>query len=170
MKNLIMLIFIILFIIQCENVNDYQKKEDLRNLYIFLQLPTEEKLLQVCIQSENQALQCANTNQTLYINLLNSYYQILITTNNPVNYCPDIINSPTFIKGNFSIDAKRCHFECNLNFWNSITNCSDFNSILTEYSNCLPGIWISNCKNTIFKKCLENCFLYGDPIWFIPNE
>lgn len=167
MKKLI--IFFIIFFIYCENVKNYEKVEELRNIYILMNLPDKTKLKEICIESENTALNCIGTNVITYIGLLNSFYQINISTTDPNTYCEQIIDSPTMTEGKFSLDTERCHFQCNQTYWQSINNCSDFNNNINSYSNCLPGIWIKNCENQILKNCLKNCFLYGDPVFFIPN-
>lgn len=153
-----------LLIIGCEKISDYEKKENLRNLYIFLNLPDEEKIKNLCIESEKKAIECASTFVMSYLGLLNGFYQISITNNVPENYCPLILESSVF--KDFSNDAKRCHFECNQKFWES-ANCNSFNSSLEQYSKCLPGIWIKKCEDQKFKDCLKNCYLYGTPVWFI---
>jgi len=166
-KNFIL--FIIIIFTFCERYLEYEKKEQLRNLSILLQLPEETKLKEICINSEEKAINCINNpvNLNFYLSTLNNFYKINISSKNPNDYCPLIIDSPTFKEGNFSNDAKRCHFECNKQFWQN-HDCTDFNFIINQYINCLPGIWVKKCENQTFKKCLENCFLKGDPIWFIP--
>ncbi|MFN3604157.1 MAG: hypothetical protein ACK4UJ_05575 [Leptonema sp. (in: bacteria)] len=162
MKYLYLLLFA--FIFYCENTSNYQEKENLRNTFILLNLPNEEKILELCIESEQNAITCASTSVTSYISLLNGFYNISITSTNPESYCPSLLNSQ--ILKDFTYDAKRCHLECNKRFWQS-ANCSDFSSTLSKYSKCLPGIWITQCEDQNFKNCLRNCFLYGTPYWFI---
>ncbi|GIX41020.1 MAG: hypothetical protein KatS3mg129_0753 [Leptospiraceae bacterium] len=164
-------VLILLLFIKCEKAPEYEKKEELRNLYILLNIPDKNQLKNICIDSENKALTCISNpvNTNIYLSTITTFYQISITSQNPEDYCPLIIDSPTFKNGNFSNDAKRCHFTCNQQYWEN-TNCSNFTSALNEYSNCLPGVWIKNCENEILKKCLESCFLDGDPIWFISSD
>ena len=154
----------------CERAPEYEKKEELRNFYILLQLPDQNKVNEICINSENEALNCIAIpmNKNLYLSTIGSFYQITISTQNPSDYCPLILNSPTLAK--FTNDAKRCHFECNQIYWKSLSDCTDFSNILSEYTKCLPGIWITQCQNSSFKECLRSCFTRGDPVWFIPNE
>ncbi len=162
----------LLFFITCENVKNYEKIEELRNIYILINLTDKKKLKEICVESENIALSCIGTINTIsYIILLNTFYQININTASPdpLDYCEQIIDSPTMIQGNLSFDAQRCHFQCNQIYWQSINNCNDYTSNINSYSKCLPGIWINNCENQVLKNCLRNCFLYGDPIFFIPN-
>ncbi len=157
-------IFFLLILLNCENLSQYEKKETLRNLYIFLNLPDDQKIHTLCKESESSAINCLSSN-IAYINLLNTFYNISITSTNPDEYCPVILNSVVFSK--FSNDAKRCHFECNHKFWQNVSDCSKTSEILNTYSECLPGIWIKECKDQNFKNCLKNCFQNGTPIWFI---
>jgi hypothetical protein len=166
------IIFILILVLTnfCERAPEYEKLEELRNFYILLQLPDQNKVKEICINSENEALSCiANpVNKNLYLSTIGSFYQIAISSQNPNDYCPLILNSPTLAK--FTNDAKRCHLECNQNYCKSLSDCTNFSNILSEYTKCLPGIWITQCENSLLKDCLRRCFTKGDPVWFIPNE
>ncbi|MCS7205705.1 MAG: hypothetical protein NZ853_08405 [Leptospiraceae bacterium] len=160
-------VLIILFFWSCEQSPKYEEKENLRNLYVFVNLlPTEEKLKEICIDSEKQALNCSGLNQFSYFGIISKFYKITITSSSPEVYCDSLIRSEIFEEGKFSLDARRCHFDCNQKFWQSKENCSS-SVTLEEYSKCLPGIWAVQCENVSFKRCLRNCFENGDPIWFI---
>ncbi len=166
MKIYKFLIIIFLIFLYCEKSNNYEEIETKRNIYIFLNLVDDAKLNDLCISSETSALNCANTsiNQNSYILLISNFYSIT-ANNNPNSYCQNLIESQFFKNLKYSKDAIRCHFQCNENFWK--TCYGDFNTLLSQYSKCLPAIWIQECTETTLKSCLQSCFLNGDPIWFI---
>lgn len=85
MKPTYLLFLLLGLLLYCENISNYEKKESLRNLYIFLNLPDEQKILTVCKESETTALNCLSGSEVMYISILNNFYNTTIS--NQIQNC-----------------------------------------------------------------------------------
>ena len=98
---------------------------------------------------------------------ISSVYGTSSSSANAATLCNDIPNSALYTSpsANFSATAKICHFGCYRSYFqNQISQnrcASQFTSIMTTYTNCLPLAWLVTCTDTTLYNCLNSCFRTG---------
>ena len=149
---------------------DEKKEKDLElQRWIYLALTTSRDVTGSCIAAETQGIACASAaGQTVTYGItISSVYGTSSSSANAATLCNDIPNSALYTSpsANFSATAKICHFGCYRSYFqNQITQnrcASQFTSIMTTYTNCLPLAWLVTCTDTTLYNCLNSCFRTG---------
>lgn len=160
---LVSAIFLIQFVVSCDNKENETDFETIQILYLILNRPTD--IQSICESSQGSAFQCATDSgifgaTELYVATMESIYLVQVgSPRDETALCNALLNADTFPDPTndgstyYSTGSKVCYLNCQKDYWDRMQNAGNCTS--TKYPNLSPF------NDDTYQTCLTDCFTEG---------